>query len=256
MPEVLEVELTRRAAVGELIGRTFVDVVRTDPLVVDDGVDAEVLGARVEGIERRGKLLLFCTDGPVVGMHFGMTGRLLVDGDAVIERLAYSGTSRNPVWDRWAVRLDDGRLVRLHDPRRLGRVRLDPDLSRLGPDALSLRRVDLAAALAGRRAPLKAVLLDQSAIAGLGNLLVDEFLWWASIDPRRLAGSMPDDEVDRLHRTIRRRLPIMLRRGGSHTGTLAPGLRSTGGQCPRDGGELARTTVGGRTTVWCPSHQQ
>src|SRR5687767_1826206 len=79
MPEVLEVELTRRAAAGQLVGRTIVDVVRTDPLVVDDGVDAEVPGARVEGIDRRGKLLLFRTDGPVVGMHFGMTGRLLVD---------------------------------------------------------------------------------------------------------------------------------------------------------------------------------
>ncbi len=256
MPEVLEVELTRRAAAGQLVGRTIVDVVRTDPLVVDDGVDAEVPGARVEGIDRRGKLLLFRTDGPVVGMHFGMTGRLLVDNDAVIERLAYSGTSRDSVWDRWAVRLDDGRIVRLHDPRRLGRVRLDPDLSRLGPDALTLRRVDLAAALAGRRAPLKAVLLDQSAVAGLGNLLVDEFLWWASLDPRRLAGALMPDDVGRLHGTIRRRLPIMLRRGGSHTGTLSPEVRSTGGWCPRDGGELARATVGGRTTIWCPSHQR
>jgi formamidopyrimidine-DNA glycosylase len=256
MPEVLEVELTRRAAVGELVGRTFVEVVRTDPLVVDDGVDAEVAGARIEGIERRGKLLLFCTNGPVVGMHFGMTGRLLVDDDAVIERLAYSGASRDAVWDRWAARLDDGRVVRLHDPRRLGRMRLDPDLSRLGPDVLSLRRVDLAAALAGRRAPLKAVLLDQSAIAGLGNLLVDEFLWWSSLDPRRLAGSLLPGEVDRLQQTIRRRLPIMLRRGGSHTGTLSPEFRSTGGRCPRDGDELARATVGGRTTVWCPCHQQ
>jgi formamidopyrimidine-DNA glycosylase len=256
MPEVLEVELTRRAAVRQLVGRTFVDVVRTDPLVVDDGIDAEVPGALVEGIERRGKLLLFCTDGPVVGMHFGMTGRLLLDDEAVIERLAYSGASRDPVWDRWAVRLDDDRVVRLHDPRRLGRIRLDPDLSRLGPDVLSLRRVDLAAALAGRRAPLKAVLLDQSAVAGLGNLLVDEFLWWASLDPRRLAGSLFDEEVDRLQRTVRRRLPIMLRRGGSHTGTLSPEVRSRGGRCPRDGGELARTTVGGRTTVWCPSHQR
>jgi formamidopyrimidine-DNA glycosylase len=256
MPEVLEVEITRRAAAGQLVGRTIVDVVRTDPLVVDDGVDAEVPGARVESIDRRGKLLLFRTDGPVVGMHFGMTGRLLVDNDAVIERLAYSGTSRDPVWDRWAARLDDGRIVRLHDPRRLGRIRLDPDLSQLGPDALALRRVDLAAALAGRRAPLKAVLLDQSAIAGLGNLLVDEFLWWTSLDPRRLAGALLPEEVGRLHATIRRRLPIMLRRGGSHTGTLSPEMRSMGGRCPRDGGELARATVGGRTTIWCPSHQR
>ena len=185
-----------------------------------------------------------------------MTGRLLVDDEAAIDRLAYSGRSRDPVWDRWAVRLDDGRLVRLHDPRRLGRVRLDPDLSRLGPDALTLRRAELAAALAGRRAPLKAVLLDQSAIAGLGNLLVDEILWWASLDPRRPAGSLPPDEVGGLQRTIRRRLPIMMRRGGSHTGTLSPVVRSSGGQCPRTARRSRASRVGGRTTVWCPSHQR
>jgi formamidopyrimidine-DNA glycosylase len=255
VPEVLEVELTRRAA-GELIGRTLLAVERTDPLVVDEGLDAAVPGSQVVGVDRRGKLLLLCTDGPVVGVHFGMTGRLLVDDQAVIARLAYSGSSRDPVWDRWAVRMDDGRLVRLHDPRRLGRVRLDPDLSRLGPDVLTLRRAELTGALAGRRAPLKAVLLDQAAIAGLGNLLVDEILWWASLDPRRPGGLLRADEVDGLQRTIRRRLPIMLRRGGSHTGTLSPEVRSSGGRCRRDGAGLARTTVGGRTTVWCPSHQQ
>jgi formamidopyrimidine-DNA glycosylase len=254
VPEVLEVELTRRAANG-LIGRTLVAIERTDPLVVDEGVDVAVPGSQIVGVDRRGKLLLFGTDGPVVGFHFGMTGRLLVDDEAAIDRLAYSGVSRQAVWDRWAVRLDDGRLVRLHDPRRLGRVRLDPDVSRLGPDALTLRRPELATALAGRRAPLKAVLLDQSAVAGLGNLLVDEILWWASLDPRQPAGLLPPDGVDGLQRTIRRRLPIMLRRGGSHTGTLSPALRSSGGHCPRDGAALARITVGGRTTVWCPSHQ-
>ena len=255
MPEVLEVELTRRTA-RELVGRTLVAVERTDPLVVDEGVDAEVPGSRVVGVDRRGKLLLLCTDGPIVGVHFGMTGRLLIDDRAAIERLAYSGSSRDPVWVRWAVRLDDGRLVRVHDPRRLGRVRLDPDLSRFGPDALALRRDELAVALAGRRAPLKAVLLDQTAIAGLGNLLVDEILWWASLDPRRPAGSLQPAEVDQLQRTIRRRLPVMLRRGGSHTGTLSPFVRSSGGPCPRDGTELTRITVGGRTTLWCPFHQR
>jgi formamidopyrimidine-DNA glycosylase len=254
VPEVLEVELTRRAA-DDLVGHTIVAVERTDALVVGDGVDVEVPGARIEAVGRHGKLLLLRTDGPVVGVHFGMTGRLLVDDHAAIEHLAYSSPSRDPVWDRWAVRLEDGRRVRLHDPRRLGRVRLDPDLSRLGPDVLTLRRGELERALAGRWAPVKAVLLDQGAIAGLGNLLVDETLWWASLDPRRRADTLDDAEVETLHRTIRRRLPIMMRRGGSHTGTLSPVARAVGGPCPRDAAALARTTVGGRTTVWCPSHQ-
>lgn len=255
MPEVLEVELTRRAA-ADLVGHAIVAVERTDPLVVGDGVDVEVPGARIEAIDRRGKLLVLRTDGPVVGVHFGMTGRLLVDDHAAIDYLAYSSPSRDPVWDRWAVRLDDGRRVRLHDPRRLGRVRLDPDLSRLGPDVLTLRRRELVRALAGRRAPVKAVLLDQGAIAGLGNLLVDETLWWAALDPRRRADALDGVELEMLHRTIRRRLPIMMRRGGSHTGTLSPAVRAIGGSCPRDAGPLARMRVGGRTTVWCPSHQR
>jgi len=252
---VLEVELTRRAAV-DLVGHTIVAVERTDPLVVGDGVDIEVLGACIEAVGRHGKLLLLSTDGPVVGVHFGMTGRLLVDDHAAIEHLAYSSPSRDPVWDRWAVRLEDGRRVRLHDPRRLGQVRLDPDLSRLGPDVLTLRRGQLEQAMARRRAPVKAVLLDQGAIAGLGNLLVDETLWWASLDPRRRADTLDRADLEVLHRTIRRRLPIMMRRGGSHTGTLSPVVRTIGGPCPRDAAPLARTTVGGRTTVWCPSHQR
>jgi formamidopyrimidine-DNA glycosylase len=254
MPEALEVELTRRATDG-LVGRTMVEVERTDALVVGDGVDDAAPGSTVEAITRRGKLLVVLTDGPTLGIHFGMTGRLLRDGDAAIGRLAYGAGSDHAVWDRWVVRLDDGSRLRLHDPRRLGRVWLEPDVERLGPDVLTLRRADLAAALAGRRAPLKAVLLDQTAIAGLGNMLVDEVLWWSSLDPHRPAGSLTTDELGALQHAIRRRLPVMLRRGGSHTGTLSPARRAPGGHCPRDGAELRRDLVGGRTTVWCPSHQ-
>jgi formamidopyrimidine-DNA glycosylase len=254
VPEVLEVELTRRG-VGWLVGRRFVVVERTDPLVVGAGVDEVVIGATVEGFDRRGKVLAVLTDGPTIGLHFGMTGRLLRDDeDAAIGRLAYASRDDDPRWDRWVVRLDDASRLRFHDPRRLGRVWLAPDLATLGPDALTLTRVELAAALAGRRAPVKAVLLDQRAVAGLGNMLVDEVLWWAAIDPHRRAASLVPAEVVALQGAIRRRLPVMMRRGGSHTGTLAPALRA-GGHCPRDGAELRRDVVGGRTTVWCPAHQ-
>jgi formamidopyrimidine-DNA glycosylase len=261
MPEALEVELARRAT-DDLLGRTMVAVERTDPLVVGDGVDVAVPGATIEAVTRRGKLLVVHTDGPTLGIHFGMTGRLLREGDPVIGRLAddqrlvYGPGADLPVWDRWAVRLDDGSQLRLQDPRRLGRVWLEPDVERLGPDVLTLRRADLAAALARRRAPLKAVLLDQTSVAGLGNMLVDEVLWWSSLDPHRPAASLAPDEVAALQHAIRRRLPVMLRRGGSHTGTLSPSLRAPGGHCPRDGTELRRDVVGGRTTIWCPSHQR
>ncbi|MGH9270895.1 MAG: Fpg/Nei family DNA glycosylase [Ilumatobacteraceae bacterium] len=254
MPEVLEVDATRRAA-SVLLGRTVTAVERTDPLVVGDGVDAAVVGRTVTGLDRRGKLLLVLTDGPLIGIHFGMTGRLVVDDVAAIDRLAYGASSDNPVWDRWIVGLEGGGRVRLHDPRRLGRVLLEPAVDRLGPDAMTLAKRQLEAALRGRRAPLKAVLLDQTAVAGLGNMLVDEVLWWAGLDPRRPAGALSPEEVATLQRTIRRRLPVMGRRGGSHTGTLSPAVRGAGGPCPRDGAILRRDVVGGRTTIWCGEHQ-
>jgi formamidopyrimidine-DNA glycosylase len=254
VPEVLEVELTRLAA-AELVGRRFVAVERTDAIVVGDGVDGAVPGHTIEALARRGKVLVLHTDGPTIGLHFGMTGRLLRDGSALaIERLAYGSLDDHERWDRWIVSLDDGSRLRFHDPRRFGRIWLEPDLSVLGPDVLSLTRAQLAAALAGRRAPVKAVLLDQFAVAGLGNLLVDEVLWWAGLDPHRPASSLAPDEVAALQRAIRRRLPVMLRRGGSHTGTLSPARRD-GGVCPRDGTPLRRDVVGGRTTIWCPFHQ-
>lgn len=259
VPEVLEVEKTR-LAIAPLIGRRVEQVVVTDSLIVDDGVDAAVSGARLEALDRRGKLLVLRTDHADVGIHLGMTGRLFVDEEEPLGRLAYGSATNNDVWDRWAVSLDDGRVLRLHDPRRLGRVLLEPSFDRLGPDALTLTRSQLARAVGERRAPLKAVLLDQRRVAGLGNLLVDEVLWWARLDPTRPAGTLTAEEVARLHGVIRRRLPVMMRRGGSHTGTISPALRKTvwrvGGACPRCGGELVRSVVGGRATIWCPAHQQ
>lgn len=255
MPEVLEVELTRRG-VEPLVGRTVAAIEVSDPLVVQDGVDAMLAGSTITGFDRRGKQLVVLTNGPTIGVHLGMTGRILVDDLSAIGELAYGSRTDGARWDRWVLRLHDGTMVRLHDPRRFGRVVLDPDLTRLGPDVLSLSRGQLIAALTDRKAPLKAVLLDQRVIAGLGNMLVDEVLWWSGIDPRRPAGTMTDSEVVELHRTIRRRLSVMLRRGGSHTGTLSPAHRLPGGRCERDGSELARTVVGGRTTVWCRTHQR
>jgi formamidopyrimidine-DNA glycosylase len=256
VPEILEVELSRQA-ITKVVGRAVVAVERTDPIIVAPGVDELLPGRRVTGVDRRGKLMVIHTDGPDLGVHYGMTGRLLRDGDEpAIERLVYGANSDHERWDRWVGLLDDGTRLRFHDPRRFGRMWLDPDIDRLGPDALTLRRRDLAAALAKRRAPVKAVLLDQAAVAGLGNLLVDEVLWWSGIDPRRTAAGLAPDEVAALHRAIRRRLPVMMRRGGSHTGTLSPDLRASGGRCERDGTALERGHVGGRTTVWCPSHQR
>jgi len=142
----------------------------------------------------------------------------------------------------------------LRDPRRLGAVELDPDEDRLGPDAFALTLEQLRVMCAKSRAPIKAMLMDQSRIAGLGNLLCDEALWRAGIDPTRIASTLDADETRRLHRAIRDTLRILGRRGGSHTGDLTS-QREPGAHCPRDGAPLQRRTVGGRTTYSCPLHQ-
>src|SRR5205085_10121976 len=118
---------------------------------------------------------------------FGMSGRLLVDGTAGVEELLYSSNRALEAWDRFAIRFVNGGDLRMRDPRRLGGVELDPDESRLGPDALSLTPKQLATALNGSTAPLKARLLDQARVAGVGNLIADEALWRAGLDPARPA---------------------------------------------------------------------
>jgi formamidopyrimidine-DNA glycosylase len=96
--------------------------------------------------------------------------------------------------------------------------------------------------------------MDQARVAGVGNLLADEILWRAGLDPERPAGSLTPNELRRLHRHLGPTIRRLLERGGSHTGDLQP-HRAAGGTCPRDGEPLVRRTVGGRTTWSCPRHQ-
>ena len=184
-----------------------------------------------------------------------MTGSLAVDGTQGVDQMRYAPRRRDPVWDRWTVRFEDGGSLVVHDPRRLGGVLLDPDVSGLGPDAMAITPSQLAATLGGSRAPLKARLLDQSQVAGIGNLIVDELLWRAALSPLRSSDSLSSNEIRRLHRHLGRTLADLARGGGSHTGHLMEERRS-GGRCPRDGTELTRSTVGGRTSWWCAQHQR
>ena len=245
-------------AARRAIGRTIESVAAPDPWFLKGGLDAAavsatLVGARIEGVDRRGKLLMLLTDGPVVGLRFGMTGRLMVDGDEPIDELLYSTTQRRPEYERFTLGWGDGSLVMI-DPRRLGGVELDPDLDRLGPDAASVSTDELAAALARTGRPLKAALLDQSLVAGVGNLICDETLWRVGISPQRPANELERAEVVALARRIRSTVSMLDRRGGSHLGDLQD-ERHRGGVCPRDGAPLERAEVGGRTTYWCPVHQ-
>ncbi len=259
MPELPEVEAYRRLA-ETVLGRPISRVHAPDAWFLKGGLDVRALEAALAGqaftaSRRIGKLLLLDTSGgSVLGLHFGMSGRLVVDGRPGVNQLLYSSERDVSGWDRFAVALADGGELRVRDPRRLGGVYLDPDERRLGPDALDLTPARLRRALGTSVTPLKARLMDQSRLAGVGNLLADEVLWRAGLDPRRPAGSLSAVELRRLHRNLRATVTDLMARGGSHTGDLMA-ARGPGGACPRDGEQLARATVGGRTTWWCPAHQ-
>jgi formamidopyrimidine-DNA glycosylase len=258
VPELVEVELSRRLA-ERLCTRTVASVDALDPHAcahLPDELAAALIGATFTAPRRRGKLLLLDTDRTTLGVHFGMTGRLVIDGDPALDRLLYASATFEPRWIRFALSLRDGGRVELHDPRRLARLFIDPDEAALGPDATSLTLDELRTVLRGRTRgiALKARLLDQSRLAGVGNLIADEVLWRAALSPERPAASLDDEELRRLHRQVKSTTTMLLRRGGSHTGDLMA-ARAPGGRCPKDGQPLARSTVGGRTTYWCPAHQ-
>ena len=259
MPELAEVEAYRRVA-ERALHRPVAAVAARDEWFIRRTPGAAALAALLRGstfveARRRGKLLVLDTDsGTALGMRFGMTGRLVVDGVAGVDELLYSSTRDDPAFIRFGVTFADGGDLQMSDPRRLGSVELDPTFDDLGPDALTVTRVELTDALAGSSVALKARLMDQRRVAGVGNLTADEVLWRAALSPVRPSSQLTDEEIGRLAREVRSTLRMMIRRGGSHTGDLMA-ARVRGGACPRDGAPLRRETVGGRTTYWCPQHQ-
>lgn len=257
IPEILEVEMFRRASAA-VIGRRIVAVVADDPIVVPSPEWVRSLeGGRVDAVTRHGKVMGIVVRRQrieqTIDVHFGMSGRVIVDGRSPIEELAY-GASDDARWHRFALRFERGDLV-LSDPRRFARVTSADDRTDLGPDAWSIDRRTFRARLSGRRTAVKAALLDQTVLAGLGNMLVDEILMKSGVDPRRSVASLDEATVTTIHRHTRAVLDRLWKRGGSHAGDLAVELRRPGAVCPVDGQPLERSTVGGRTTFWCPKHQ-
>jgi formamidopyrimidine-DNA glycosylase len=258
VPEVLEVELYRRLA-DSIIGRRVTAVMADDPIVVTPaGGFNSLIGTRVDQVLRHGKLMsiVFAEHTKVVDLHFGMTGRLIVDGQAALDSLVY-GASDNDRWARFALRFEHGGLI-MSDPRRFSRVRWRDEESAtfLGPDVFTVSVEEFVSRLESRsRSSLKAVLLDQRVLAGLGNMLVDEILLRASFDPRRRVESVNRQQLEILHQVMSQVLPELLARGGSHAGLLEHSLRRPGAPCPRDGSPMVKMVVAGRTTFVCPVHQ-
>jgi formamidopyrimidine-DNA glycosylase len=276
VPELPEVESARSAIERAALRRVIADVDDNDswecrPHLPGD-IRAALVGRRLTGAFRRGKSM-WCetsgvgrarTPGPVLGLHLGMSGRILVTDRTgkLTEGGDWTGgyweqaedPARKAVWDRFTLTFADGGTLRLFDKRRLGRVRLDPDLSALGPDAELVEVAEFSQRVGRGSAPVKARLLDQSVIAGVGNLLADETLWQAKISPQHRSNQLSGDELATLHDALHTATKAAIQNGGVHTGEFIA-FRKQGRHCPRCGTELVHATVGGRTTWWCPQEQ-
>jgi formamidopyrimidine-DNA glycosylase len=273
MPELPEVETVRSTLAPVLTGRRLdrVDILDTrlvrpfEPLAVA----AELEGERIEAVERRGKYLVFRFEsGRSLLIHLRMTGSL---------RHARAGSLADDPHRRAVVKLDDGSDVAYRDVRRFGTWlllepgELEPYLDRrlgMEPFSRSFTSRRFGERLAGRKAPIKAVLLDQRTLAGMGNIYADEALWRARIHPLRPAGDLAPDETKRLHSGVRRALEAGIARQGAtlRDYSTPDGARGRmqhefkvygrGGEpCDRCGTPIEKTRVAGRGTWYCPSCQ-
>jgi formamidopyrimidine-DNA glycosylase len=269
MPELPEVESARRVIARAGLDRRIADVDDTDTFVcrphAPGEIKAALVGRSLVAVHRRGKSM-WCDASPLasgdvsLGIHLGMSGKIVIaDADgAEIDGGDYWERGRRPgdyAYARFGLTFEDGGRLLLVDPRRLGRVRLDPPVELLGPDATEIKPRQFDAAFATSKAPAKARLMDQHVVAGIGNLLADEIFWQARIHPARSSETLSPAERRRLLRSTRTAVDEALEHGGVHTLTLVT-HRIKGGTCPRDGAPLQSAAVGGRTTYWCSREQR
>ena len=270
MPELPEVETTVRGLEPVLKGHRIARVIarRADlRRAIPEDLGQRLTGALVTSLHRRAKYGLIDTDrGDTLVFHLGMSGRWRVDPAEILPH------------DHLLVETDEGRHLALNDPRRFGSldlVRSDaladwPAFKALGPEPLGpeLTGAYFETRFAGRIAPVKALLLDQRVVAGLGNIYVCEALFEAGIRPSRAAGQIARRRLDRLVETIREVLLAAIAAGGSslrdyarpdgELGYFSKQFKVYGreGQPCACGGTVERYTEGGRSTFWCPKCQR
>jgi len=269
VPELPEVETIVADLRPHLVGRTIVRCELNFPTIVrhpepEEFVDA-VVGMRIDSVGRRGKYILIgLTNDLLLVVHLGMTGQLrLVDPVAPLANHTHA-----------VFFLDDGRQLRYRDPRRFGRLLLGTEqallsskkMPRLGPEPIDPEFApdELYRRLRTRRAAIKAVLLDQGAIAGVGNIYADESLHKARLRPDRIAGSLSKKSARRLHESLRESLTVAIANRGSSVDTYRDAWGEIGGQqekllvygragepCFTCGRPLSAIRIAGRTTVFC-----
>jgi formamidopyrimidine-DNA glycosylase len=257
VPELPDVEGFRRELANALPRRRIQHVQVRDPGILRNTsaamLDRRLAGHRFRAPRRHGKWLILPTDGPTLLIHSGMTGHPY-----------YANTDAEPEkYERLVVSLDKGEL-RYADLRKLRGVWLvdgDDDLADAlgpqGPDALGMGLRAFRDVLAGRRGQLKPTLMDQSVIAGLGNLLTDEICWRARVRPTRPIADLEADEVKRLHTAMTQVLRTAVRHGRvPRLSRWLTGVRDEPDpSCPRCGTRLSHGRVSGRMSLWCPHCQ-
>ena len=272
MPELPEVETVRRSLLPHLAGRVLSEVRVLDHRLTDPeppaAVAARLEGVRVAALGRRGKYLIAeLEDGAALLVHLRMTGNLSWRAEPPGEP---------PRFLRAWARLDDGSYLAYTDARRFGTWRVAEDgaeewlAGRLGPEPLAgWAAADMARAFAGRRAPVKAALLDQRVVAGVGNIYADEALWTARIHPAAPAGRLSRTRIARLHAAVIAALEIAITAQGSSIrdfrmpdggyGSAQERLRAYGRgglPCERCGTIMRRTVIAQRGTTYCPRCQR
>jgi formamidopyrimidine-DNA glycosylase len=274
MPELPEVETIAADLRPHLVGRTIIRCELSFPTIVrhpepEEFVDA-VVGHRIESVGRRGKyILIHLTHDLLLVVHLGMTGQLrILDEASPLEKHTHA-----------IFFLDDQRQLRYRDPRRFGRLLLGTEsalldskkMPRLGPEPIDpeFAADDLYRRLRKRRTALKAVLLDQTAVAGVGNIYADESLHLARLRPDRIAGTISRKSAQRLHESLRKSLRTAIENRGSSVDTYRDAWGEIGGQqekllvygragepCFTCGRPLKVIRIAGRTTVFCTRCQR
>lgn len=287
MPELPEVETVVRQLEPEVEGHRIEELevldARWSRPVPPGKLGKAVSGATIEGLGRRGKYILMGLDGArTLIMHLRMTGNLILrEGEEMLDpsegrRLYESERSTEERHLRARFVLDDGRELWFTDPRRFGEAflisdgKLDERFAKLGVEPFSpeFTAAALGEMAAGRSAPLKSFLLDQSKVAGVGNIYADEALFRAELHPLSPAGSMKPEHLEALRDAVVAALEAGIEAGGSSIDDYrdARGEKGSmqdeflvhtreGEDCPRCGGTIVRIVVGGRSTYFCPSCQ-
>jgi formamidopyrimidine-DNA glycosylase len=262
MPELPEVETVVRSLRPSIVGRRIMNAELTGLRVIVGSArkTAEALaGRKIVSIERHGKFIAIRLDRGYLVVHLGMTGRLLIDG----------ALSK---WTHAIFTLDRGTLL-YEDPRQFGRIEYGDELparvAALGPEPLEVTLEEFKRRLKLRRSPVKAVLLNQAVVRGVGNIYADEALFRAGVHPKRVAASLRADRVERIYDAMREVLTEAIESRGSSISNYvdAEGRRGsfqaahrvyqrTGEPCVNCGTPIKRILVGQRGTHYCPRCQK